>query len=69
MGEPGPGIPKASCHGWGRLLQFPGEGDGQGSQQQFAFWAVDISLLLEPLQEPWLLTTGAGGAFRGLEMT
>lgn len=53
----------------GEAPPVPGEEGRQGFQQQFASWAVDISLLLAPLQEPWILTTGAGGALRGLEMT
>lgn len=45
------------------------EGGEQGFQEQFTSWEADIGLLLVPLQELWVLTTGEGGAFKGLEMT
>lgn len=38
-----------------------------GSSLLLGEWTLGFPLA--PHQEPWILTTGVGGAFKGLEMT
>lgn len=62
--EPGRVIPEASCHASGEASPVSRRGRWTGLP------AAVVDLLASgPHQEPWILTTGAGGAFKGLEMT
>ena len=66
--EPGPGVPKASCRDSGRLRQSPGE-QCAGPPARVALLERGCWALPGPSPGAPVLTNGAGGAFKGLEMT